>query len=320
MRRGAAAFVAAIIAMLAISACGDSGGGGAAEGEQATVRVQDTAGVPAAFLQYGVKKGYFKSRKLDVKVQPSQGGATVIPSVVSGDTDIGGSNLVSVLLAQSKGVPVKIVAPGTFVREKPAEDFSGIVVAKDSDIRSPEDLEGKTLAVNTLKNVNDITVSESLRKQGVDPEKIKFLEVDFPDMTGALEAGRVDAAMEIEPFLSGAVKAGARIVDRPYTGTRPGLQIGSYFASEQYIAKNGDVVERFREGVAETAKSIEADQAAFRKFLPTAAKIPPAAAQKAQLPTWKAESDQASIELTAKLMKQYGVSKDQPDAGEAQSK
>lgn len=320
MRRAAAAVVAATIATLSLAACGGDDGDGTAEGEQATVNVQDTAGVPAAFLQYGVEKGYFDKRKLTVKVQPSQGGATVIPSVVSGDTDIGGSNLVSVLLAQSKRVPVKIVAPGTFVRDKPSEDFSGIVVAKDSDIRAPKDLEGKTLAVNTLKNVNDTTVSESLRKRGVDPDRIKLLEVDFPDMTGALEGGRVDAAMEIEPFLSGAVAAGARIIDRPYTGTRPGLQIGSYFASEQYIAKNGDVIERFKEGVGETARAIEADQAAFRKFLPTAAKIPAPAAQKARLPTWKAESDQASIDLTAKLMKRYGVTKTEPDAADAQAK
>lgn len=317
MRREAAAVAAAVIVVLTLAACGDSGGGGGAKGEQATIKVQDTAGVPAAFLQYGVKQGYFKSRKLDVKVQPSQGGATVIPSVVSGDTDIGGSNLVSVLLAQSKKVPVKIVAPGTFVRTKPAQDFSGIVVAKDSPVRSPKDLEGKTLAVNTLKNVNDTTVSESLRKQGVDPKQIKLLEVDFPDMTAAVEGGRVDAAMVIEPFLSGAVKGGARIIDRPYTGTRPGLQIGCYFASQQYIAENGDVIKRFQEGVAQTAKAIEQDPAAFRKFLPTAAKIPPAAAQKAQLPTWKAENDPSSIELTARLMKQYGVSKTEPDAREA---
>ena len=80
------------------------------------------------------------------------------------------------------------------------------------------------------------------------------------------------------------------------------------------------MVKRFGEGVAETAKAIEADQAAFRKFLPTAAKIPPAAAQKAQLPTWKAESDQSSIDLTAELMERYGVTKTAPDAGEAQEK
>ena len=72
--------------------------------------------------------------------------------------------------------------------------------------------------------------------------------------------------------------------------------------------------------MGQTAAAIEKDPAAFRKFLPTAAKIPPAAAAKAQLPTWKAESDQSSIELTAQLMKRYGISKTEPDAAEALAK
>ncbi len=48
VRVRAAALVAATIAMSVPVACGGSGGGGTAEGEQATVKVQDTAGVPAA--------------------------------------------------------------------------------------------------------------------------------------------------------------------------------------------------------------------------------------------------------------------------------
>ena len=155
-----------VLAACLLVACGGDDGGGGGAGEPAKVRVQDTAGVPSAFLEYGVKEGFFKKRKLDVEVQPSQGGATVVPSVVSGDIDIGGSNLVSVLLAQSKEIPVKIVAPGTFVRDKQDEDFSGIIVAEDSDIREPKDLEGKTLAVNTLKNVAEVTAKESLEQEG----------------------------------------------------------------------------------------------------------------------------------------------------------
>jgi NitT/TauT family transport system substrate-binding protein len=101
-----AALLAALFASL-LGACGDDdSGGGAGDGEQASVRVQDTAGVPSAFLQYGVEEGFFEKRQLDVQVTPSQGGATVVPAVVSGDTDIGGSNLVSVLLAQGKDIPV----------------------------------------------------------------------------------------------------------------------------------------------------------------------------------------------------------------------
>jgi len=306
-----------VIAGLLVAGCGGDNGGGGGAGKPATITVQDTAGVPSAFLSYGAEKGYFKKRKLTVKVKPSQGGATVVPAVVSGSTDIGGSNLASVLLAQSKGIPLKIVAPGTFVRTSPKQDFSAIMVAGKSDIRSPKDLEGKTLAVNTLKNVAELTAKASLAKQGVDVSKIKLTEVDFPDMTAAVQQGRVDAAFAIEPFVTQGLKAGNRVVDRPYVGTRPGLQIGCYFTSEKYLSQNSDVVDRFHAGVAETAKSIAADPGAFRSFLPKASEIPPPAAQKAVLPLWKANSDQASLDLTATLMERYGITKEKPDTGGA---
>jgi NitT/TauT family transport system substrate-binding protein len=271
--------------------------------------VQDTAGVPAAFLEYGVKQGYFKKRKLTVQVKPSQGGATVVPAVVSGSIDIGGSNLVSVLLAKSKNIPLKVVAPGTFVQTDRTKDFSAIIVKGNSPIRSPKDLEGKTLAVNTLKNVAEVTAKASLAKKGVDASKVKLTEIDFPDMVGSVDKGRVDAAFAIEPFVSLGLKAGDRIVDRPYVGTKPGLQIGCYFTSQKYLSQNGGVVKRFQQGVADTAASITRDPKAFRDFLPKGSSIPPAAAQKVILPAWKAKTDPASVALTSELMKRYGLVK-----------
>jgi NitT/TauT family transport system substrate-binding protein len=305
-----------VVAACVVAACGGDGGG-SEDGGPARLSVQDTAGVPSAFLEYGVQEGFFRERDLDVKVTPSQGGATVVPAVVSGDSDIAGSNLVSVLLAQGKDIPVKIVAPGTFVRGKRSQDFSAILAAGDGDIRLPKDLEGKTLAVNTLKNVAELAAKASLAKQGVDVSEIELAEVDFPDMNGALAEGRVDAAFQIEPFVSLALKEGHRVIDRPYVGTKPGLQIGCYFTSEQYLSENEDVVKRFREGVADTAAAIAEDPAAFREFLPEASEIPPPAAQKAILPAWKAENDQASLDLTAELMERYGVVDEKPDTSDA---
>jgi NitT/TauT family transport system substrate-binding protein len=306
-----AVFLAAI---LALAGCGDDGGG--ESGKQATVRVQDTAGVPSAFLEYGVQKGFFKKRKLDVKVKASQGGATVVPAVTSGDAEIGGSNLVSILLAKSKNLPLKIVAPGTFVSQDPKRDFSAIMVAKDSSVTSPKELEGKTLAVNTLKNVAEVTAKASLDKKGVDVSKIKLTEVDFPDMIPALEAGRVDAAFPIEPFVGLGLKGGDRAVDRPYVGTRPGLQIGCYFTSDKYLSQNRDVVKRFHAGIAETASAVAKNPAAFRAFLPKASQIPPASAKKAVLPVWKANSDEASVDLIAGLMQKYGITPKKPDTSD----
>ena len=306
-----------LLALLAVAGCGDDDGGGGEAAGPDRVRVQDTAGVPSAFLAYGVDQGFFEKRGLDVEVTPSQGGATVVPAVVAGDTDIAGSNLVSVLIAQGKDIPVTIVAPGTFVRNQRSQDFSAILAAGDSDIRSPADLEGKTLAVNTLKNVAELAAKASLAKQGVDVSKIELAEVDFPDMNGALTQGRVDAAFQIEPFVSLAVKEGHRIIDRPYVGTKPGLQIGCYFTSERYLSENEDIVERFQQGVADTAAAIADDPEGFRKFLPEAAEIPPPAAEQAVLPAWKAENDQASLDLTAELMERYGVVEEKPDTSDA---
>ncbi|HEX4760885.1 MAG TPA: ABC transporter substrate-binding protein [Thermoleophilaceae bacterium] len=298
------------LALVCLAGCGSSGGSTSSNGTS-TVRVQDTAGVPAAFLEYGVSRGYFKQQKLNVKVKPSQGGATVVPAVLSGSVDIGGSNLVSILLAKSKNIPLKVVAPGTFVQR--SQDFSAIIVKGNSPVHSPKDLEGKTLAINTLKNVAELTAKASLAKQGVDVSKVRLTEVDFPDMIGAVNKGRVDAAFPIEPFVSLSQKAGDRIIERPYLGTRPGLQIGCYFTSQKYLSQNGDVVKRFQRGVAATAASIAKDPKAFRNFLPKGSSIPPAAAQKVVLPDWKAKSDPASVALTAQLMQQYGLVKTKPD-------
>jgi NitT/TauT family transport system substrate-binding protein len=236
-----------------------------------------------------------------------------VPAVTSGSAEIGGSNLVSILLAASKGLPLKIVAPGTFVQNNPTGDFSAIMVARDSTVTSPKELEGKTLGINTLKNVAEVTAKASLAKKGVDVSKVKLTEIDFPEMIPALEAGRVDAVFPIEPFVGLGLKDHDRVIDRPYVGTKPGLQIGCYFTSVRYLNSHRDVVKRFHAGIAETAATVAKNPAAFRTFLPTAAKIPAAAAKKSVLPVWKANSDRASVDLIAQLMQKYGITPKKPD-------
>ena len=171
--------------------------------------------------------------------------------------------------------------------------------------------------MNTLKNVAEVTAKASLAKQGVDVSKVELTEVDFPDMNGRARAGQSRRGIPDRAVREPRGEGGLRIIDRPYVGTKPGLQIGCYFASEQYLSENEDVVKRFREGVADTAAAIGRDPAAFRAFLPEAAEIPPPAAKKAVLPAWKAASDQASLELTAELMERYSVTDEKPETADA---
>jgi NitT/TauT family transport system substrate-binding protein len=307
-------FVAASLAGLVFAAgCGGDSTEDATGSGTASVTVLDTAGVPSAFVGFGVKKGFFEREGLDVNVQASQGGAEAIPAVISGDVQFAGSNVVSVLLAASEGIDVKIVAPGTFSRESPDEDFSAIMVPKNSNIRSPQDLEGTTLAVNTLKNITEVTAMAALEKEGADFSSVKLSELPFPEMLPALQSGDVDAAYLIEPFVTQALQEGMRIVARPYTDTQPGLQVGSYVATTRFIESDQDVVEGFASAVGRTATYIEQNAEEFRTYLSEEAELPASLAREINLPLWKSENDTDSLELLASLMVDSGLVSEEPD-------
>ncbi|SCL20123.1 NitT/TauT family transport system substrate-binding protein [Micromonospora rhizosphaerae] len=311
LRLAASATAAAL--SLFLVACGSSGGGSSStgtpgsDGKLTTVKIAETAGVPAAFLEYGEQKGLFKAQGLHLDIDTAAGGAAVIPGVVSGTYQFGGSNVASVLLAANKGLPISLIAPGTFATEKTDADFSAVLVAKNSPITSAKDLAGKKIAVNTLKNIGDITIKAALAARGVDTSGISFVEIGFPDMLPALEAGRVDAAWEIEPFVSIGLGRGFRPVLWPYVESKPGLQIGSYVANKRYAKEQPKVVEAFQKGVAATAEAIAADPAAFRSALPTLQKVTPESAQKMILPVWRAKSDLGSLRFIAAEMRKYGL-------------
>lgn len=287
---------------------GEEGGdGGGGDGGLQTVRVSETAGIPMGFLSYGVQEGHFEAQGLRVQAEPSAGGATVIPALVNGDIDVAGSNLVSVLIAISKGLPLKVIAAGTSTADNPEEDFSGIVVPADSPIRRVEDLRGARIGVNTLQNINDVVISRALEKRGVDPGSVEFVEIPFPDMAAAIEKGDVDAGLLIEPFLTTAVAAGLRPVVRPYTDMLPGMQIGAYVMTNDRIQEDPDLVKKYQAGVQATAEAVTADPEAFRASLPKLGNVSEELAPKINLARFHGTTDRESVEQIKQAMLDYGL-------------
>jgi NitT/TauT family transport system substrate-binding protein len=317
--RGVRVIGATAVSLLALAGCGSGGDQpeAAGSGELVTINVGDVEGSPAAFLTFGVQKGFFTAHGLDVKVVPQQGGAAIVPGLVSGNLQIGGSNVVSILLARGRNLPVKIIAPGTSVGTDPATDFSAVVVAGNSPIQSGRDLAGKTIGVNTLKNVNDVVIKSYLEAQGADASTVKFSEMPFPAMLAAVRQGRVDAALVIEPFATTAQNQGARVLFRPYVEAKPNLAIGTYSATQQYIQQNPDTVKAFQQGLADTAKYVGEHPDEFRSALTTIAKVAPDLAAKVNLPVWRSQMDRESLEFFADRMVRYGLVTTKPDVDAA---
>lgn len=296
------------MALAVVAGCGsDTGPDEGGEEGPVTVRVGDVLGVPAAFLEFAVQEGIFSEHGLDVQVEANPGGAANVPGVVAGDFEIAGSNVVSVLLARNEGLPLKIVSAGTFGGADAAGDFAAILVTEDSPIQAPADLDGRTVAINTLANVAEVTTRASLENAGAGHENIEFVEMGFPDMIPALQDGQVDAIFEIEPFLSVGRGQGLRPVIAPYSGTQPEMAIGSYFSSDQYIAENPEVVDSFIAGVSDAGEYIAANPDLFRDALVELADLDPEVAAEVNLPRWGGPVDVPSVELTGDLMVRYGL-------------
>jgi len=263
--------------------------------------------VDVAPIYLGQQQGFFKSRKIELTMESGQGGAAIVPGVVSGQFQFGFSNMTSLLIAQTKNVPIKVVSNGVASTGEAGKDFGGVVVKKGSPITKAADLAGKKIAVNTLKNIGDTTVRESVRKAGGDPAGINFVEMPFPNMPAAVEGGQVDAAWVVEPSLSAVTAAGGRVVAWNYVDAAPNLTVAAYFASSKLIGEKPDLVKRFTEAMNESLAYADAHPDQVREILSSYTKIDPKGREGLTLPKWPTEINRPSVETLSKLGAQDGI-------------
>jgi NitT/TauT family transport system substrate-binding protein len=307
----------AMVALLA--ACGGDDSGSASPGstsgdtEVKKVAVGVIPIIDVAPLYLGIEKGFFSSRGLEVTPKLAQGGAAIVPAVLAGEDQFGFSNVVSLMTAREKGVPLVTVAAGASSTGDPAKDVNAVLVGKGSTLKSAADLAGKKVAINSLNNIGDTTIKTAVEKAGGDPNAVKFVEMPFPDMPGQLASGKIDAAWESEPFRSAIIGAGGRILFDNLTETYPKLQIATYFTSEQLKAKDPKMVEDFVAAMNESLEYATANPDEARAVLSTYTKLTPELAAKVVLPAWPTELDQESAAAVGAAAKKYGTLKNDPD-------
>lgn len=315
MRRLPAGFVAVTLLALTATACGSSSSGssGTSSDGLTTVKVGVIPIVDVAPVYLGEKQGFYRKRGLDLTLETGQGGAAIVPGVVSGQFQFGFSNTTSLMIAQSRNVPVRAVANGVASTGKAGADFGGVVVKGDSPVKSPKDLAGKKVAVNTLQNIGDTSVRESVRKAGGDPRSVRFVELAFDQMPAALDAGQVDAAWVVEPSLAVVKEQGGRVVASNFVDVSPDLTIALYFTSGKLVQQDPELVEKFAEATRESLAYANNHPDEVREILTTYTKIPEKTLAAMTLPEWPEEPDRASLERLGELGRQDGLFEKAPD-------
>jgi NitT/TauT family transport system substrate-binding protein len=279
------------------------------------VKVATIPTAAAAPLFIGIDQGFFKDENLKVQTQFAEGGAAIIPAVVSGDVQFGFGNTISLFIARQKNLKLPLVAAGQIAPADAAKDETAVMVRKDSRIRDIQDLRGATIGVNTLQNISELSISAGLDKAGVDPKTIKYIEVGFPEALPAIKAGRVPAAFFGEPFTTLA-KNDARVIFRPFSAGTPNGQIGAYFASDRYVEQNRDVVDRFARAMEKANRYAIEHPDAVRASVPKFTQVPEAIAKTMRLPVFVPTIDPARLQGLADIATKYGLLKGKLDTSD----
>ncbi len=311
MRRILAA-VALAATLLAASACSsdDDQPDPAGVGTKVSVGVIPIVDVAPIYL--GRQKGFFSSRGIDLTLVPEQGGAAIVKGVLAGKYQFGFSNVTSLMAAKADGAPLKAVANGVASTGRAGRDFSAVVVAGDSPIRSAKDLAGKRIAVNTLKNLGDTTVRQSVRAAKGNPATIRFQAMPFSEMPNALQARTIDAAWVVEPQLSEVLTQGGQVIASNYVDTAPDLTVAMYFTGTPVIDKDPELVKHVAEAINESLRYAAGHPDEVRATVGTYTKINDVVRTAMILPSWPNDINRPSLERLASLGRKDGIFAEPP--------
>jgi NitT/TauT family transport system substrate-binding protein len=253
-------------------------------------------------LDIGIAQGFFANHGLEIKKTVFQSGNDIVLAMANHNGDIGYIGWVPAIIARTQGIPVVTVSASDVEATSADDNWQNVLVKGNSSIKTPKDLEGKTVAVNALKGVGEVVIRAALDKLGVDQTQVKFVAIPFPAMRAALNAGQVDAFFAPEPFLTQGLT-----LDGDRTILAPGPTLGKYWPNGTYVAlqdwttKNPSLAKAFHDAMAESLAYAQAHPEAVR------ARLPAGTPSNIRLPVWSSLIDRRQLLQLAQYTKKFGV-------------
>lgn len=294
----------AVGAVLALAACASTASAAKSSGpEKRDLVVAAVPGEGAAGLYIAQDKGLFAKAGLHVKIQPVVSAQTVIPGMLHGSIDVASGQYPSYIGADAAGIAkMRILAAGYSLGPHVQE----IIVSAHSKITSVPDLKGKTIAVNQPNSVTTDLLFNVLAPYGITPAQVHVVTFPFPAMPGVLAAGKIDAAFEIEPFLSEAVKQeGVQELADIDSGASQGFPVSGYAVLASWAARYPRTAAAFakaiREGNAIAATNLAVLQHTFSAQL----HLSPAITGVMAVGSFPTTTSAVQLQRVADLMLQY---------------
>ncbi|TWP32974.1 ABC transporter substrate-binding protein [Leekyejoonella antrihumi] len=302
----------AVTGSFALASCSsgsNSGGDVSAAGSPgapalSTLKVGVMPFVDVAPMYLGVKKGFYKDHGLRLDLIPMQSGTAAISAVMSGSVDFGLATPIAVAQARAKGLPIRFVAPS----EQRVPSINGLVVKANSRLHNAKDLDGKTIALSSLKTQPQFNITAFGTMHGADPGSWKLISMATPDMLKALGADRIDAAYMAEPFLTQAKESGYRVIINDPLKSVIGekAMVSAWFSQDKTIKAKPNLMTEFVAATAEANTYSNKHHDELRGIIPSYTKLPKKVVSKITLPVYAPTLNRETMKKTVSLGVKYG--------------
>ena len=210
---------AAATAALALGLTGCAGGASTESGQQGAAGETIRMGTQP-WLGYGQwyvadDQGFFDDRGVDVELSSFNADADVNAALAAGRLDMANVGAQAALQFIEQGVDVSIVLLLDSATEADA-------ILAGEGIGDVADLAGKKVAFERGAT-SEILLAEALDEAGMSFDDIEVVESSADQVAPILLAGRVDAGVTYEPYISEALGAGQGVGTVATAGEYPGL-------------------------------------------------------------------------------------------------
>ncbi len=211
------------------------------------VRLGLLASLTDAPIFIAIKKGFYAEENIEVALTTFRSGANMVLPLGTGELDAAaGSPSAGLYNAIARGVKMRIVADKT--RSTPGFGGSHFIVRKDlvesGRFKTLKDLKGMKIAMNGPGISNTATLHYLLTANGLTQADVSTVDLNFPDHIAAFANKSVDAANNLEPFISLAVARGLAVRIISDDQIDPNHQLANILFSDAFSGKR-DVAVRF---------------------------------------------------------------------------
>lgn len=210
--------------------------GEAPEKKSITVGAQWKIGPSTAYWVTAKEKGFYDNLGFDVNIVGLTGSQKNLAGLQAGQVDLASPMAALLAKARSQGFKAKMIM--CYV-PKPQ---LGVIYSTEKGIKSPKDLEGKTLGA--VPGSGEFLLFPAFCKNnGIDINKIKIEQVSYGVLHGMFFEGKLDGIITFMPYLPRFKAEGHKVAGYQYDDY--GVYFNGVCATEKFLKENPVTVRRF---------------------------------------------------------------------------